>query len=236
MKRQWTDLWRCRPSARWSMAAASWGAPRRSACPKATASRYVGELETRLGVRLLHRTTRRLSLTGDGERFTPAAGKCSPGSRKRAELHSRSGAARGLLRINARSPSASGTSRPCGRVPGSAAGAARGDAGGPYRRSRREASISRSGSPRFAQFHPRLPAARPARASCCAPRPPIWRPMARPGCQQTSPATRSSPQLLVRRRRWQFDRTDGRVSVRTRPAVHTNSGDTCRAMALAGKG
>ncbi|HNC67473.1 MAG TPA: substrate binding domain-containing protein, partial [Thauera aminoaromatica] len=35
---------------------------------------------------------------------------------------------------------------------------------------------------------------------------------------------------------WQFDGPDGRVSVRTRPAVHTNSGDTCRAMALAGQG
>ncbi len=35
---------------------------------------------------------------------------------------------------------------------------------------------------------------------------------------------------------WQFDGPDGRVSVRTRPSVHTNSGDTCRAMALANQG
>src|SRR5450830_179874 len=36
---------------------------------KAAMSRYVGDLETRLGVRLLHRTTRRLSLTVEGEVF-----------------------------------------------------------------------------------------------------------------------------------------------------------------------
>ena len=36
---------------------------------KAAVSRYVSDLESRLGVRLLQRTTRRLSLTEEGEIF-----------------------------------------------------------------------------------------------------------------------------------------------------------------------
>ena len=39
------------------------------AMSKAAVSRYVTELEARLGVRLLQRTTRKLSLTGEGEVF-----------------------------------------------------------------------------------------------------------------------------------------------------------------------
>jgi DNA-binding transcriptional LysR family regulator len=39
------------------------------AMSKAVVSRYVGDLESRLGVRLLHRTTRRLSLTEEGQAF-----------------------------------------------------------------------------------------------------------------------------------------------------------------------
>jgi DNA-binding transcriptional LysR family regulator len=45
------------------------GAADRLGLSKAALSRQIAELEARLGVRLLHRTTRRLSLTPEGERF-----------------------------------------------------------------------------------------------------------------------------------------------------------------------
>jgi DNA-binding transcriptional LysR family regulator len=69
---------------------------------KAAMSRYVGDLETRLGVRLLHRTTRRLSLTEEGEVFYARSKELLAGvDEAEAEISSRSGAASGLLRINA---------------------------------------------------------------------------------------------------------------------------------------
>lgn len=40
---------------------------------KAAVSRHVSELEARLGMRLLQRTTRRLALTEAGRSFMPAA-------------------------------------------------------------------------------------------------------------------------------------------------------------------
>jgi DNA-binding transcriptional LysR family regulator len=68
---------------------------------KAAVSRYVGELESRLGVRLLHRTTRRLSLTPEGEVFHARCRELLGGvDEAEAEITSRSGEASGLLRIN----------------------------------------------------------------------------------------------------------------------------------------
>lgn len=69
---------------------------------KPAVSRHVGALETRLGVRLLNRTTRRLSLTEEGEIFYARSKDLLTGlAEAESELRLRSGAARGLLRINA---------------------------------------------------------------------------------------------------------------------------------------
>lgn len=69
---------------------------------RAAVSRYVGELESRLGVRLLHRTTRRLSLTGEGEIFYVRCRELLAGIEEaEAEITSRSDVARGVLRVNA---------------------------------------------------------------------------------------------------------------------------------------
>ncbi len=69
---------------------------------KAAVSRYINELESRLGVRLLHRTTRRLSLTAEGEVFYVRCRELLAGVEEaEAELTSRTGVAKGVLRINA---------------------------------------------------------------------------------------------------------------------------------------
>lgn len=69
---------------------------------KAAASRYVSELESRLGVRLLHRTTRRLSLTPEGEVFYIRCRELLASVEEaEAEVTSRGDVARGVLRINA---------------------------------------------------------------------------------------------------------------------------------------
>lgn len=68
---------------------------------KAAVSRYVAELEERLGVRLLHRTTRRLSLTEEGTVFNARSRELLSGIEEaEAEISSGSGDARGLLRVN----------------------------------------------------------------------------------------------------------------------------------------
>jgi DNA-binding transcriptional LysR family regulator len=69
---------------------------------KAAVSRYVGDLETRLGVRLLHRTTRKLSLTEEGEVFYARCKELlSNISDAELEITSRTAEAVGLLRISA---------------------------------------------------------------------------------------------------------------------------------------
>ena len=69
---------------------------------KAAVSRQVGELEHRLGVRLLQRTTRRLSLTEDGQLFHARARELLAAIEEaESEISSRSGTASGRLRINA---------------------------------------------------------------------------------------------------------------------------------------
>jgi DNA-binding transcriptional LysR family regulator len=68
---------------------------------RAAVSRYVADLESRLRVRLLHRTTRKLSLTPEGEVFHARCRELLGGVEEaEAEISSRSGEADGLLRIN----------------------------------------------------------------------------------------------------------------------------------------
>jgi DNA-binding transcriptional LysR family regulator len=68
---------------------------------KAAISRQVSELEQRLGVRLLHRTTRRLSLTGEGEVFLARSRDILASiEAAEAELSTRADSASGTLKVS----------------------------------------------------------------------------------------------------------------------------------------
>jgi len=69
---------------------------------KTAVSRTLGELEARLGVRLLNRTTRRLSLTAEGEIFLDRCKELLAGVHEaEAEIAEHAGEAIGRLRVNA---------------------------------------------------------------------------------------------------------------------------------------
>lgn len=68
---------------------------------KTAVSRLVGDLETRLGTRLLQRTTRKLSLTPEGEVFLERCRQLLDGvAEAEAELSTHTGEAIGQLRLN----------------------------------------------------------------------------------------------------------------------------------------
>ncbi|HSF77673.1 MAG TPA: LysR family transcriptional regulator [Steroidobacteraceae bacterium] len=68
---------------------------------KTAVSRLIGDLEARLGVRLLHRTTRRLSLTAEGEVFHARCKALTADVEEaEAEVTARAGEAVGQLRLN----------------------------------------------------------------------------------------------------------------------------------------
>lgn len=78
------------------------GAADATGLSKAAVSRHVADLEAQLGVRLLHRTTRRLSLSDDGQRFHDRALELAAAWEElEAETASSGGVASGQLRINA---------------------------------------------------------------------------------------------------------------------------------------
>jgi len=68
---------------------------------KAAVSRYVSEVEQRLGVRLMHRTTRRLSLTPEGEVFLARSREIIASiDDSEREISTRSESASGLLKLS----------------------------------------------------------------------------------------------------------------------------------------
>ncbi len=206
---------------------------------KAAVSRHVAELEQRLGVRLLHRTTRRLSLTDDGQRFHARAGELVEALQAlEAETASRGGEATGLLRINA--PVTFGNLHLAPLWPRFTA--AHPKVSLDITLNDRVVDLVDEGYDLAVRITPlansQLVSRRLAttRIVLCA----------SPG-YLAAHGTPTQPRELVDHQvlaysywttgdDWRFAGPDGEVAVRVQPRIHTNSGDTCRIAALEHQG
>jgi DNA-binding transcriptional LysR family regulator len=207
--------------------------------PKAAMSRYVGELEARLGVRLLHRTTRRLSLTDEGQVFYARSKELLAGvDEAEAEITSRSGAASGLLRVNA--PVTFGIRHLAplwgqfrDRYPQVSLDVTLADRVVDLVEEGYDLAIRIATLPSSTLISKRLASTR--MALCASPQYLLAR-----GVPQ-QPADLASHAVIAYSYwstgdEWHFDGPQGHVSVKIKPCIHTNSGDTCRAAALAHQG
>ena len=206
---------------------------------KAAVSRYVADLEARLGVRLLHRTPRRLSLTEDGEVFYLRCKELLGGlDAAEAEVTARSGDAVGQLRVNA--PVSFGILY---LAPVWAAFKARHpQVSFDVTLSDRVVDIVDEGfdlAIRITQLQNSSLISRrlaSTRMVLCAS--PTY--LARQGTP-VHPSELVQHHILAysywsSRDEWAFDGPDGVVVVKTTPCLRSNNGDTCRAVALAHEG
>jgi DNA-binding transcriptional LysR family regulator len=206
---------------------------------KAAVSRYVGDLESRLGVRLLHRTTRRLSLTEEGQVFHARCKDLLAGvDEAEAEITSRSGEASGQVRVNvpvtfgirhlaplwgefkARHPRVTLDVTLADRVVDLV------EEG--YDVAVRIATLESS-----TLVSKRLSTTR--MVLCASPTYLKERGIPRRPDELAHHAVISYTYWSTRDE-WQFDGPQGKLSVKTQPCMHTNNGDTCRAAALAHQG
>ena len=206
---------------------------------KAAVSRHIAELERRLGVRLLQRTTRRLSLTEEGLTFVARSRELLAGlDEAEAEVSSRSAAVNGLLRINA--PVTFGIRHLA-------------PLWGPFRDlypqlrldltlADRQVDLIEDGYDLAIRIGT-LPSSTLVSRRLAGTRMVLC---ASPAYLQAH-GTPSVPADLARhaviaysyfasRDDWHFDGPAGAVTVRTEPCISSNSGDTCRAAALAHQG
>lgn len=215
------------------------GAAEATSLSKAAVSRHVAELEQHLGVRLMHRTTRRLSLSEDGQRFhSRAVELVSALAELETETASSGGEATGLLRINA--PLTFGNLHLAPLWPRFIA--AHPKVSLDVTLNDRVVDLVEEGydvAIRITnRLDPQLIGRRLAstRIILCA----------SPGYLATH-GTPTHPHELTEHQvlaysywaagdEWHFSGPDGEVTVRVSPRIHTNSGDTCRAAALEGQG
>ncbi len=206
---------------------------------KPAVTRHISSLEARLGVRLLHRTTRKLSLTEEGCVFYERCQTLLSGlSEAEAEISSRAGEASGLIKINA--PLSFGIVHLAplwgefqNRHPKVTLDITLND---------RVIDLLEEGydlAIRIAQLTNSSLISRKlssTRAVVCAA--PAY--LQHYGTPQ-HPADLAAHRILAYSQLatgdvWTFTGPEGMVSVKTRPVLHTNSGDTCRRAALQGHG
>ncbi|MFC5463056.1 LysR family transcriptional regulator [Massilia niabensis] len=206
---------------------------------KAAVSRYVAELEERLGVRLLHRTTRRLSPTTEGEIFHARCRELLGNlDEAEAEISSRSGEASGLLKLNV--PVTFGLMHLASLWPAFLARHPK--LALDITLSDRVADLVEEGfdvAVRIGQLAPSSLISRKlasTRIVLCA-SPAYLR-------KHGEPATPGdllrhaviSYSLFASGENWSFTGPEGEDTVKVAPRVRTNSGDTCRAAALQDQG
>jgi DNA-binding transcriptional LysR family regulator len=206
---------------------------------KAAVSRYVGELEARLGVRLLHRTTRKLSLTEEGEVFYVRSKELLNGlDAAESEITSRTGDAIGLVRVN---------------VPVSFGILHLGDVWAAFKALHPQVSFDVTLSDRVVDIveegfdlavristlqsssliSRKLASTR--MVLCASPK------YLRKNGTPKHPADLAAHKIIAYtywslQDEWEFEGPEGKVNVRTSPCIRTNNGDTCRAGALAHQG
>lgn len=202
---------------------------------KAAVSRYVADLEERLGVRLLHRTTRKLSPTAEGEIFYARCRELLGNlDEAEAEITSRTGQASGLLRVNV--PVTFGIMHLAPLWPACLARHPKLDLD--ITLSDRVVDLVEEGF-ELAVRIARLPASSLISRKLASTRLVLC---ASPGYLQRhgTPAQPGdllhhdviSYSLFATGETWNFSGPDGDTSVKVAPRMRTNSGDTCRAAAL----
>jgi DNA-binding transcriptional LysR family regulator len=206
---------------------------------KAAISRQVADLEARLGVRLLNRTTRRLSLTGEGEVFHARAKELLASLEEmESEVAARSGRAVGSLKVTA--PVSFGVQHLAGLWPGFMARH-------PQVRlevvlSDRFVDLVEEGvdlAVRIARLENSSLVSRKLSSTrlvlCASPR--YLKKHGRPKHpSELAQHAVIAYSLLSVGDDWQFTGPEGLVHVRVQPRMRTNSGDTCRAVALGHEG
>lgn len=206
---------------------------------KAAVSRYVSEMEARLGVRLLHRTTRRLSLTEEGQVFYARSKELLAGvDEAEAELTSRSGAASGLLRVNA--PVTFGIRHLAplwgvfrARYPKVTLDVTLADRVVDLVEEGYDVAIRIATLPSSTLISRRLATTR--MVLCASPQYLEARGVPRHPAELAGHAVISYSYWSTKDE-WHFNGPQGQVSVKTNPCMHTNNGDTCRAAALGHQG